>query len=100
LTALAIGLEDEAVSTARSTTSATIEITLPNNGIDSYKPEIFVDESLAVRSINASKAKKFYQFFMKAAQIDAVPEKLNSCFQAVNMAQVQLTITENVLIKY
>lgn len=163
LTAIAIGLGGKASSTARSTNlkdlvkrgehSAVIEVTLANNGIDSYEHDVYGDEIIVVRTINGNSGassyklknqhgrivstsrqdlvklslclniqvenpvlilnqdaarsflkecdpKKFYQFFMKATQIETVIEKLNSCFATANTAKVQLENMKKVLNKY
>jgi hypothetical protein len=117
----------KASSTARSTslkelvkrgeTSATIEITLANDGVDSYEHGVYGDEIIIVRTINAMSLclyiqvenpvlilnqdaarsflkecdpKKLYQFFMKATLIEAITEKLNGCFQTAVSSKNQL----------
>lgn len=71
LTALAIGLGGKASSTARSTNlkdlvkrgepSATIEITLANDGVDSYEHDVYGDEIIIVRTINANSGASSYK---------------------------------------
>lgn len=71
LTALSIGLGGKASSTARSTnlkelvkrgeTSATIEITLANDGLDSYEHDVYGDEIIIVRTINANSGASTYK---------------------------------------
>lgn len=71
LTALAIGLGGKASSTARSTNlkdlvkrgepSATIEITLANDGVDSYEHDVYGDEIIIVRTINGHSGASSYK---------------------------------------
>ncbi|CAG9809549.1 unnamed protein product [Chironomus riparius] len=71
LTAIAIGLGGKASSTARSTSlkelvkrgepSATIEITLANDGLDAYEHDVYGDEIIIVRTINANSGASAYK---------------------------------------
>jgi len=71
LTAISIGLGGKASSTARSTnlkelvkrgeSSATIEITLANDGIDSYEHDVYGDKIIVVRTINAHSGASVYK---------------------------------------
>ncbi|KAG5673061.1 hypothetical protein PVAND_003137 [Polypedilum vanderplanki] len=71
LTAISIGLGSRAVATARSTNlkdlvrrgeaSATIEITLANDGIDAYDYETYGDQITIVRTISAATGASSYK---------------------------------------
>ncbi|XP_070491054.1 structural maintenance of chromosomes protein 6 isoform X2 [Chironomus tepperi] len=71
LTAISIGLGGKASSTARSTNlkelvkrgepSATIEITLANDGVDSYEHDVYGDEIIIVRTISANSGSSSYK---------------------------------------
>lgn len=81
LTAIAVGLGSKASSTSRSSslkdlvkrgeTSATIEITLTNEGQDTYEREVFGNEIIVTRTINGNSGASQYKLKTSTGRVIA-----------------------------
>ncbi|CAO1309708.1 unnamed protein product [Diamesa serratosioi] len=85
LAALAIGLGSKASSTSRSTnlkelvkrgeTTAQIEITLTNDGLDSFEEDIYGKQITVVRTINATSGSSTYKLKNATGQVISTSRK-------------------------